>query len=282
MPPPGQLQLYTSLSVSVLGSSSSGNATLIRTSDSAVLIDCGFGPFYISKKLRHLGLDFNDLDGVFITHIHGDHVNNWTLGKLALEGVPLYLPSSIERYLKRKFSSAGILSHKNLLWPMKKPEVRLNELLISHFDVPHDSEGGCYGYTIMSDGGGVRKKVTVTTDLARPTTSAVRHMADSDALIIESNYDVEMLENSRRPEWLKRRIREDAHLSNDQCANTVLQILDQSSSLPSNIALAHVSRECNTNRIAVACTSEALDRQGVKNVRIVETHPERTSEVIDV
>ncbi len=266
----------------VLGSSSSGNATLLRSPESAVLIDCGFGPAYISRELKRVGLSFEDLDGVFITHIHGDHVNNWTLGKLAMARVPLYCPPSIERYLKRRYFAAGIVAHKDLLRPMNNPEVRLNDLLIRHFEVPHDSAGGCYGYNILSDDGGIPKKVTVSTDLAHPTDSIVSHMADSSVLVIESNYDVAMLENSRRPEWLKRRIREDAHLSNDQCAETVLQVLDRSASPPANIALAHVSRECNTNALAMECTGVALERRGMKKVNIIETYPERASRVIEV
>ncbi len=277
-----QLQLYSSLSVSVLGSSSSGNATLIWNSGTALLIDCGFGPSYIGRALRKVGLVFEDLDGVFVTHIHGDHVNGWTLGKLALARVPVYCPQSIERHLRRKYLGAGIAAHKDLLKPMESTEIRVNDVFVRHFEVPHDSAGGCYGYNILSDDGSGRRKITVSTDLARPTKTAVEHMANSDALVIESNYDVDMLERSRRPEWLKRRIREDAHLSNDQCADTVVQVLDRSGSLPSHIALAHVSRECNTNKLAAECTGQVLERLGVKNMNLVETYPEKGSKVMEV
>ena len=107
-------------------------------------------------------------------------------------------------------------------------------------------------------------------------------MADSDLIVLESNYDVQMLEDSSRPSWLKRRITQNGHLSNDQCGDSVIQILDRSTTLPKSLALAHVSRECNTNALARECTEEALEHQGVRGINIIETHPDRPSHIITV
>ena len=272
--------LKNSLSLCVLGSSSAGNATVIWNHNAAILIDCGFGPSYIEKHFRRLGLRLQDLRGVFITHIHGDHINEWSVNRFVRDRIPIYCPSTIESHLQSKYATVRIASHDGLLHVMKKSEMQMDGFLVSHFDVPHDSDGGCYGYAVSYESDGAMRKVCVSTDLAYPTKSAITHMADSDALVIESNYDLRMLAESSRPDWLKRRIQEDGHLSNDQCAETVLQVLDRSKSLPSTIALAHVSRECNTNRLAVDCTRGEMDRIGVRGVRIVETHPQRSSEVI--
>lgn len=270
------------LSICVLGSSSAGNSTVVWNSKSAILIDCGFSPSYITSHLHRFGLSLESLEAVFITHIHGDHINEWTIGKLMKEQVPIYCPSAIEHHLKKKYGIVAIASRQGLLRTIKKSEIGLNEFRVRHFEVPHDSDGGCFGYNVFVDGGGKTRKVSISTDIAHPTKSAVEHMANSDVIVLESNYDVDMLEKSSRPYWLKRRIREEGHLSNDQCGESVLQILDQSRTLPKSLALAHVSRECNTNKLARECTEALLDSRGIDSISLVETHPNAPSHTITV
>ena len=118
--------------------------------------------------------------------------------------------------------------------------------------------------------------------MAHTTRSVVGHIANSNVIVIESNYDVDMLENSRRPVWLKRRIQETGHLSNDQCAESLLQIIDQSKTLPKSIALAHISQECNTNALALECTEMALGGRGIRGINVSETHPHRPGRTITV
>lgn len=261
------------LSTCVLGSSSAGNATVVWNANSAILIDCGFSPGYIANQLQKLGLSLQSLEAVFLTHIHRDHVNEWTVSRLVKEEIPLYCPPTIEPYLTKKYGILAIASHKGLLRTIRKSEIGLNDFLVRHFEVPHDSEGGCYGYNVFYESGRKTKKVSVSTDIAYPTKSVVNHMADSDVIVLESNYDVQMLEDSSRPSWLKRRIREEGHLSNDQCGDSALQILEKSKTLPKIFALAHVSRECNTNKLARECTSAALEKQGIRGIDLFETHP---------
>ena len=270
------------LSTCVLGSSSAGNATLVWSSETAVLVDCGFTPGYITLQLRKLGMSISDLDAVFITHVHGDHINNGTVGKLVRERVPIYCPPEIEKHLQKKYYSAAMASRHGFLNPIDKSEVALNQICVRSFVVPHDSDGGCFGYSVFYEAGGRTKKVSVSTDMAHPTPSIVDHMANSDVIVIESNYDVQMLEASARPIWLKRRIRVDGHLSNDQCGESLIQIIERSKTPPKDIALAHVSQECNTNQIALECTNAALERQGVRGISVSETHPYKPGRTITV
>ena len=270
------------LSICVLGSSSAGNATLIWDAETAILIDCGFTPAYITWRLEQLGLSIADLDGVMITHVHGDHVNDPMVRKLVKESVPIYCPSQIQAHLQRKYDVLRHNSHFEPLKAMKKSEVVVTGFLVRPFEVPHDSAGGCFGYSVFCDAGGKTKKVSVATDTARPTKSVVNHIANSDVIVIESNYDVDMLENSARPAWLKRRIREDGHLSNDQCAESLLQIIDRSQNLPTSLVLAHISQECNTNALALECTESALEAQGIRGISVFETHPDRPGKTITI
>ena len=274
--------LKSELSATVLGSSSAGNATLVWSAGTAILIDCGFPPSYITIQLQRLGLSISDLDGVFITHIHGDHVNESTVRKLIKERVPIYCPPQIELHLQKKYGALASASHQKHLNVIKKSEIEMNQFVIRTFEVPHDSDGGCFGYSIIYDVGSRTKKVSVSTDMACPTKSVVGHFANSDVIVIESNYDVHMLENSARPDWLKRRIREDGHLSNDQCGESLLKIIDQSQTLPKSLTLAHVSQECNTNALALECTEVALEKQGIRGISVFETHPNRPGCTITV
>ncbi|MCX6137843.1 MAG: MBL fold metallo-hydrolase [Ignavibacteriales bacterium] len=268
------------LSTCVLGSSSAGNATLVWNARTAVLIDCGFGPVTIAKRLQELGLRFQDLDGVFLTHIHGDHVNEPTIRKLVKECIPIYCPPEIEHHLRKKYKTLTSASREKLFAPIEKSDIELDTLCIRAFEVPHNSPGGCFGYSVSSHDGGRTKKVSVSTDMACATNSALDQIANSDIIVIESNYDVEMLEQSHRPAWLKHRIRDDGHLSNDQCAESLLQIIDRSQTLPKCLALAHVSQQCNTNALAHECTGLALDGQGILEITLHETHPDRPSSVM--
>lgn len=270
------------LSACVLGSSSAGNATLIWNSGTAILVDCGFSQAYIAWRLEKLGLSIADLSGVLITHVHGDHVNDSTARKLIKERVPIHCPPQIETHLQRKYSGFAAASRQGLLKPIRKSEAEIEEFVIRTFEVPHDSEGGCFGYNVFFDAGSRTKKVSVVTDMAHTTKSVVHHIADSDIIVIESNYDEDMLENSARPVWLKRRIREEGHLSNDQCAESLLQIIDKSQALPKSLALAHISQECNTNALALECTETALEKQGINGISVFETHPDRPGRTIVV
>jgi phosphoribosyl 1,2-cyclic phosphodiesterase len=227
-------------------------------------------------------LNIADLDAVFVTHIHGDHVNDSSIGKLLREHIPIYCPPEIEPSLKKKYHSAATAFRHGLLKPITKSEVTLDHLITRSFEVPHDAEGGCFGYSVVHDADGTTKKVSVSTDLASVTRSVVDHMANSDVIVMESNYDVQMLEASDRPEWLKRRIQEDGHLSNNKCAESLVQIIERSQKLPKSVALAHVSQECNTNALAHSCSGDALDKQGIRGVSLYETHPDRPGLTITV
>jgi phosphoribosyl 1,2-cyclic phosphodiesterase len=270
------------LSVCVLGSSSSGNSTVIWNDTTSILIDCGHGPVYLSERLEELGLSLRELDAVFITHIHSDHVNEPTVRNLHKLCIPVYCPEQIALPLMKKYRSAAALHKENFLHLLTEASVTISSMQIRAFPVPHDSEGGCFGYSASDEFGGVARKISVATDMAEVTESAVDEMANSDVVVIESNYDAEMLERSGRPVWLKDRIRIGGHLSNEQCAEGIVRIIQRSQIPPKVFALAHISRQCNTNGLAHDCTTGALQEQGITNVAVFETYPQRSSRTMTV
>ena len=264
------------VTVQVLGSSSAGNCTLIRGSQHALLIDCGFSPRYIARGLRAHGLELADLAGVLITHTHGDHLNDGALTALTDAGVSIYCPHAIRGPLTRQYRAGAAALRKGMLKGLGDGDPMIGTLGVEAFEVPHDSPGGCFGYTII-DG---ESRVTLATDVGFPQERLVRHFAGSSMIVIESNHDPEMLERSGRPEWLKRRIRERGHLSNGQCAELLTAVLRSASVLPTTVILAHISQECNTNPLAVRSARNALARGGADAVSVVESFKDRPSEVV--
>lgn len=257
----------------VLGSSSSGNCTLVRGSRHAVLIDCGFSPAYIARGLGAQGLAMADLAGVLITHTHGDHLNDEALTALTGAGVPILCPAPIRGPLTRQYPAGAAAMRRGLLRTLGPGDPMVGSFGIEAFEVPHDSPGGCFGYSLAEG----ESRVAFATDVGSPLERLVRHFAGAQTIVIESNHDPEMLERSGRPEWLKRRIRERGHLSNDQCAALLTAVLRRSTVLPTAVILAHISQECNTNPLAVRTAIGALARESAGGVAVIETFRDRPS-----
>jgi len=271
-----------SLSVCVLGSSSKGNATLVWTSRQALLIDCGLDATYLTESLEALGFQFADLSGILITHLHTDHARKQSLWRFIDKDVPVYVPDQLKSMLQESVKSSKRPSAHSMVIGLTGSELHLGDCRVRPFEVPHDSDGGCFGYTLSCVLDGKSKKLSISTDIARMTDPLVEHLADSDIIVLESNYDEQMLDSSGRPEWLKRRIREQGHLSNTECAESLLKTIERSQRLPKTVALAHISEQCNTKDLARTCTEMALANHGIRDVHVVCTHPRTRSRTMTV
>lgn len=270
---------HSPLKIWVLTSGSSGNCLLVWNDRGALMVDCGLGPRSTQPYLEGAGLGWQDLDGVLLTHLHGDHVRGATLGKIMREGVPLHCHQGAVRHLSRRGSPLSHLVNPGLLRPFSRGMFRIGPFRISPFPVPHDAPGGCFGYSIFARTGSGMKKISMATDIGDYDQALVRRFTDSDAVIIESNYDEGMLEGTDRPLWLKRRIRK-VHFSNDQCAGFVAEVLARSRRQPQIVVQAHVSRESNNVARAARHLGDRLGRG--HGIRLVETHHLRESELISV
>ncbi len=261
-----------SLHVQVLGSSSGGNSTLLWSGGSAVLVDFGFGPRFIREGLQRNGLDWSNVKAVLLTHIHNDHVDFLTLQRLAERKIPVVAPAGVIRAFRNQYRGP-MLSSGGILEPLPKTLVREFEAFqFTAFEVPHDVQGGCYGYRVaVATPDGVRR-VSIATDLGYADDGLPLEFAGSDIVVLESNHDPDMLENSGRPEWLKKRIREIGHLSNDQSANLMGRILSLSRTQPRAVLLAHLSQECNTEPIARDVMTAALRTLGFGHVGVAVSH----------
>ncbi len=266
--------------VCVLASTSAGNCTVLWNENIAILVDCGTNVSYTQEALARLGLSINKISAVFITHCHGDHVNRSTLKKLVDHKVPVYCNVAVAKAITKTHPWA--LSTGSPLVAITEGHGVCEGFSYVSFSVPHDSTGGCFGYSFFLENSNATHKISIATDIGHAGAHLVPHFADSNVVIIESNHDVDMLEKSSRPQWLKDRITKTGHLSNDKCSEFIREVLLASSLPPTAIMLAHISQECNTNAKAKSRMHDMLAVADKKHVTVVETYKEKPSVVICV
>ena len=194
-----------------LASGSSGNATLIEASDglhrTRVLVDCGLGLRQLIARLAVEGLGPADLDGIFITHEHGDHIGCAPM-LVARYGVPLWTSAGTAQYA----AFAGLESALNLVRDGQL--FAIGGIQFHPFTVPHDAREPLQ--LRCTDGDRV---LGLMTDIGHVTGHALAALAGCHALVLESNHDGELLAQSRYPDFLKRRVGgQHGHLSNVQAA----------------------------------------------------------------
>ncbi|MGE5399007.1 MAG: MBL fold metallo-hydrolase [Ignavibacteriales bacterium] len=270
------------LNIRVLGSSSAGNCTLIWDNSSAVMVDCGFTPKYILNQLDLLSLGIGYLSGVIITHTHGDHVNKAMMKVLNRAKVPVYCHERIRRDLVHKYVVMGNGHNPGLVRTFTEEEITLGKFRIKSFEVPHDSTGGCFGFNILKELSSGVKKVTLATDIGYYHDEIIGRFIDSDVIVVESNHDIEMLENSGRPQYLKQRIKEIGHLSNMQCAELLSKVVVQSDKKPEAVILAHISQQCNTSALARMSALNVLDNHGLNKTKLLLTHKAEANEIFSL
>lgn len=227
-----------SIAFRVLGSGSSGNASVARlgAAGSTVLFDLGFSPRSTRSRLEALGLDVEDVSDVVLTHLDHDHCHRgWCK---ALRDVRLRL------HVHRRHQSAALRSGL--------PVSRMS-FYDDRIDLAGDASAepvltahdrlGSVAFVVEADGA----RLGWATDLGRVPSSMLETFVDLDAIAIESNYDRSMQLMSERPSYLKNRIMGGAgHLSNMQALEAIARIADRSQL--QHIVLLHVSRDCNCPR----------------------------------
>ncbi len=244
------------INVRVIGSDSAGNCTAVWAPGGALLVDCGLPVNRTVKNLDESRIRLSGISGVLMTHTHGDHIKAPLLKRLLGAGVPVFCHFDIVSRITEKF---GILERSHIR-AFGRERFGAGYFEVEAFEVDHDSDR-CYGYILR--GGG--RKITIATDLGPPGEHLVEKFAGSDVIVIESNHDLQMLESSSRPAWLKRRIRS-SHLSNAACAGFLRSVMQASGSPPSAIILAHLSRQCNTPVKAAAAVRDALGSLGMGGI----------------
>lgn len=257
-----------SLRFRVLGSGSSGNATLVEGSGTRLLIDAGLGPRTLAERLQAAGVDPASLAAVLVSHEHGDHARG-AASFSAKWGVPL--AGSKGTYSAAAFGAAEIAAYEVL---MPDAPRTFGALQVRAVPVPHDAAAP-YAFVVTGAG----RALGHATDLGHVGRGLADAFLGCDAVLIESNYDPALLRDGPYPWSLKERILGPrGHLSNGDVARYLADGLGASCR---TVVLAHLSQKNNHPELVHMAAERALHARGRSEVRLVLTSAEGT-EWIDV
>ncbi len=230
-----------------LGSGSKGNCLVAEAGDSRVLLDCGLSPRETERRLARLGLAATDLDGILVTHEHDDHVGH-AYPFAARHGLPVYLTHGTRRAQEASGRPADGVALRMI---EGREAFAVGALRVEPFTVPHDAREPVQ--FVLGDGA---RRLGVLTDLGAPTAHVEAMLSGCDALVLETNHDLEMLRDGGYPKWLKERITGPfGHLDNG-AAGRLLAALDRSRL--KHVVAAHLSQQNNREELARAALARAL------------------------
>lgn len=258
-----------------LASGSSGNSIYLGTDHTHILIDAGISCRRIDTGLKELGIKSNELDGIFITHEHSDHIQGLrTLSKKY--HVPIYATEETLEQIERLDRKGEI---DTALFRSILPDIplTLGDMTIHPFSNSHDAVNPL-AYRVESQG----KSAAVVTDLGTYSDYTIRNLEYVDAILLESNHDIHMLETGSYPYYLKRRILSSVgHLSNDACGELLNAILHDGIQY---IFLGHLSKENNYEELAYETVSLAITMGDTpykgKDFPIIVAKRDQMSEVV--
>jgi len=234
--------------VHVLASGSKGNCTLIRRGESFILHDAGISCRRIVNGVKELGLEMHNLEGVFISHEHSDHIGG--LQQLLKRfDIPVYTKQDTWRQIQSRLT----IPNHNLV-ALTKGSLTIGNMVVEPFRVSHDAADPIGINVFVGD-----QKVTVLTDSGEVDDRMLRYLDDTTMLVLEANYDPHMLKFGSYDRFLKERVAgPQGHLSNDATAQALLMMKRPNFM---QVILAHRS-ENNNNPVLVTQTIGNMLVQG--------------------
>ncbi len=236
-----------------LYSGSTGNCLFIESNETKILIDAGVSQIKISNALASFNVSLEDIDAILVTHEHSDHIMN--VGSLSKKfNIPVYcnyetlcaMPNQ-----KNKINESNQHIFKN------NSSFKIKDLEIRPFSIHHDASNPC-GFNIYHDD----KKISIATDIGHVDNSLISNLNDSSFILLEANYDPDILKYSRYPFQLKQRILSpNGHLSNESAGKTLCELFTKNAF--KTAMLGHLSKENNFPELAL---KTVYDELGTKNI----------------
>jgi len=255
-----------------LSSGSSGNCYYLGNEFNGILIDAGISTGSIRKFLKNMGISMQTIMGVLVTHNHTDHIRGLEL---------LTRKNNLPAFTTQKIWKS-IVSPKNKISGNSVREIGLQQKFhlagfeIEAFPVSHDAPETIGFHICAGD-----LTITIATDLGHICQTAAPYIKAANLLVIESNYDEQMLMNGKYPHFLKARIQSDhGHLGNHQTSTFLADTISENLR---HICLAHLSNKNNTPEIALQTLQQTFSERGISingQLRISILNRNTPSEVI--
>jgi len=238
-----------------LASGSSGNCYYLGTTGYGILIDAGINIRAIKKILKEKEIDFEKIIAVLVTHDHADHIK--TVGCLGEKyNIPIYSTELVHDGIDRsRFVEETLFQSRRII--EKGVPFMIRDFRIEAFEVPHDSSDSV-GYMIQFG----NHRFTIATDVGYITDTVLRYLCAANHLVLEANYDEEMLRFGNYPDFLKERVSsQTGHLSNRDAAEFLAHNF---SANWKNVWLCHLSRENNHPELAYKTVDIRLIQEGIR------------------
>ena len=230
-----------------LYSGSSGNSLFVETPNTKILVDAGVSCKKIETALNDININPSSLDGILVTHEHIDHVQ--ALGTLSKKyDLPVFVNQETLDAMPKQRDK---ISDKNIKLFKVNDNFEIGDLKIHSFSIPHDAANPC-GFSLYKDD----KKISIATDIGHMTNSILKNLEESLFVLLEANYDPEILRCTSYPFSLKSRIAgPTGHLSNEIAGKTISYLLQSGLK---NAMLGHLSKESNFPELAYQTVVDEL------------------------
>lgn len=243
-----------------LYSGSTGNCLFVETKETKILIDAGVSQKKIETALASFNVSLDDIDAILVTHEHSDHVKN--IGSISKKyNTPIYC--NLETLNNMPSQKEKIDEQNQNIFTINK-KFKIKDLEITPFSIPHDAANPC-GFNIFHDD----KKISIATDIGHMDNTLISKLKDSSFILLEANYDPDILKYSRYPFPLKQRILSPiGHLSNESSGKTIAELASKYGL--KNAMLGHLSKENNFPELALKTVTNELENNNItsKNISI--------------
>ncbi len=255
-----------------LYSGSSGNCSFVQTDTTKILIDAGQSSKKIEEALVSLNIEPSSIDGILITHEHSDHTKG--LGIFSKKyNVPVYANDETWNAMEKQKEKVSLTNIKSFDFS----EFSIGDINIRPFAIPHDAANPC-GFNLYHD----NKKMSIATDIGHIEKSVIDSLSDSSFLLLEANYEPEVLKYSRYPYLLKSRISgPNGHLSNEDAGKVISYLTSKGLN---NAMLGHLSNENNFPELAYKTVVEQLIKNNISsdNIHLSVAKRYKPSQIINI
>ena len=230
-----------------LYSGSTGNSLYVESENTKILVDSGVSMKKLTTALTTNDVKLEDIDAIIVTHEHSDHVQS--LGMISSKyNIPVFANKKTWDAMPKQRDK---ISDTNQKFFVSYEKFEIGDLIIDPFSIPHDAANPC-GFNIMNN----KDKISIATDIGHMTKEIVDKLDGSSFVLLESNYDPEILKSGKYPYYLKTRILgPNGHLPNEMAGKTIAYLLKGSLK---QVMLGHLSKENNFPELAYQTVIEKL------------------------